>query len=176
MRCPLRRSSGGRAGVGRQEGRPGCCCPGGAAGERPRRSAPARGGGGCGGDASRAAQPGSAGLAGARRPAREKGMEPARRGDSPGCAGLGQRRGRSPGARRERSPPAASPPRRPGAPRAGLAPGTGGHLASGSAVRAPSHPDRLLSSAEGAKYFTLQGVCALWFAESLKNSVSVSSC
>lgn len=176
MRCPLRRSSGGRAGAGRQEGRPGCCCPGGAAGERPRRSAPARGGGGCGGDASRAAQPGSAGLAGARRPAREKGMEPARRGDSPGCAGLGQRRARSPGARTERSRPPLPRPAPPGAPRGGQRRETGGHLASGTAVHAPSHPDLLLSSAEGAKYFTLKGVCALWFAESLKNSVSVSSC
>lgn len=53
-------------------GRRGAAVPGVLRGNGRGASAPARRGGGCGGDASRVAQPGSAGPAGARRPARRR--------------------------------------------------------------------------------------------------------
>lgn len=69
-----RQESPGRA-AGREarvllRGRQGAAVPGVLRGSGRGASAPARRGGGYGGDASRAAQPGSAGPAGARRPAR----------------------------------------------------------------------------------------------------------
>lgn len=111
MRCPRQQSSGGTARAERQGGRPGCCLrgrrgaavPGVLPGSGRGASAPSRGGGGCGGDASRAAQPGPAG---ARRPARGDG---ASAGGGTRRAGLrrGARTGGQdgpPGARRQLSP------------------------------------------------------------------------
>lgn len=66
-------AAAGEPGPGGRVGGPGAAVPGVLPGSGRSASAPARGGGGCGGDASRAAQPGSAGLAGARRPARGEG-------------------------------------------------------------------------------------------------------
>lgn len=184
MRCPLQRSSGGRAraGAARREARVllsrGCCrgaaeafsTGAGGRGLRRRRlpGCPTRLRGAGGG-----AAPGPGRRGWSRRP---RG-----RWDRTGCTGPGRAGSAGtcvPGA-------AVSAPRRParpaapGAPRTEPRPGDGRapHFWQGEMHPSPpSHPDLLLFDTEAAKYFTLKAVCALWSTESLKHAVSVSSC
>lgn len=179
MRCPLQRSGGGRARAGRQGGRPGRCCPGGAAGERLRRFSTGAGGRGL----QRRRLPGcptrlrGAGGGAAPGPG-TRGWSRRRRGrwDGTGCTGLGRADSAGPpalgpavSAPRPCPPLGARSPSAPGAPwRAELRRGQGPRFWQRQTARAPVPPPSPPFDTQGAKYFTLKAVCALWSTESLK--------